>query len=199
MEEQMKKIIFRLLIVLVLMVLASFLIIEGLIIVDGNEKTTEEIDYVIVLGARLYGSEPSPALLERLKVTKNYLSKNKNVRVIVSGGQGPDEDIPEANAMKEYLINNGINKNRIIVEDKSTSTFENLKFSLEKIRLLDDKENVKILIATNKYHIFRAKFLAKRLGMTPYGLPAKTPPSSIIQQYIREYFAVIKSLFFDKD
>ncbi|WP_416197674.1 MAG: DUF218 domain-containing protein [Sporanaerobacter sp.] len=194
----MKKIILKIITTLALMVFMSFLIVEVLIIVEGSRKTVDKVDYVIVLGARLYGDKPSPALLERLKVAKEYLSQNRDVKVIVSGGQGIDEDISEGQAMKEYLVDNGIDKDMIIIEDKSISTFENLQFSLEKIKEIDDKENIKVLIATNKYHIFRAKFLAKRLGMIPYGLPAKTPISIVVPQYIREYFAVIKSFFFDK-
>lgn len=194
----MKKIILKTITTLALIVLVSFFIVEVLMIVEGSRKTVDKVDYVIVLGARLYGEKPSPALLERLKVAKEYLSENKDVKVIVSGGQGMDEDISEAQAMKKYLVDNGIDKDSVIIEDKSTSTFENLQFSLEKIKQLDDKENVKVLLATNKYHIFRAKFLAKRLGMIPYGLPAKTPISIVVPQYIREYFAVIKSIFFDK-
>lgn len=118
--------------------------------------------------------------------------------MVVSGGQGIDEDIPEAHAMERYLIDNGIEKNRIIIEDKSTTTFENLKFSLNKIKGVDNKEEIKVLIATNKYHVFRGKLLAKRLGMKPYGLPATVPLPIILQSYIREYFAVIKSFFFDR-
>ncbi|WP_352404376.1 YdcF family protein [Sporanaerobacter acetigenes] len=194
----MKKITLKTITTLALIVLVSFFIVEVLMIVEGSRKTVDKVDYVIVLGARLYGEKPSPALLERLKFAKEYLSENKDVKVIVSGGQGMDEDISEAQAMKKYLVDNGIDKDSVIIEDKSTSTFENLQFSLEKIKQLDDKENVKVLLATNKYHIFRAKFLAKRLGMIPYGLPAKTPISIIVPQYIREYFAVIKSIFFDK-
>lgn len=117
---------------------------------------------------------------------------------MVSGGQGSNEDIAEAYAMEKYLVDNGIEKSRIIIEDKSTSTFQNLRLSLDKIREVDDKENIKILIASNKYHIFRSKLLAKRLGLIPYGLPAKTPPIIIFKSYIREYFAVIKSFFLDK-
>lgn len=158
----------------------------------------EKVDYVIVLGARLYGSTPSPSLLERLKAAKEYLIENEDVKVVVSGGQGANEDIPEAHAMKKYLIDNGIENSRILVEDKSTSTFENLKMSLDKIKEVDDRENIKVLISTNRYHIFRSKLLAKRLGMIPFGLPAKIPPTTIIRSYIREFFAVIKSFLFDR-
>lgn len=194
----MKKIMLKTMVILITMVLISFLVIESLIIIEGKRISTEKVDYVIVLGARLYGDIPSPALLERLKIAKGYLLENKEVKVVVSGGQGSNEDIAEAYAMEKYLVDNGIEKSRIIIEDKSTSTFQNLRLSLDKIREVDDKENIKILIASNKYHIFRSKLLAKRLGLIPYGLPAKTPPIIIFKSYIREYFAVIKSFFLDK-
>jgi len=194
----MKKLMFKSIIIVLLIFITSFAIIESLIIIEGRKNSTEKVDYVIVLGARLYGDIPSPALLERLKVTIEYLEDNKDVRVIVSGGQGPNEYVSEAYAMEKYLIDNGIEENRIIKEDKSTSTFENFKLSLDKLKEFDNKKNIKMMIATSKYHIFRAKFLAKRFGVIPYGLPAKIPPTIIIKSYIREYFAVIKSFFFDR-
>jgi uncharacterized SAM-binding protein YcdF (DUF218 family) len=192
-----KKVISGILVILIIGV-ASFIIIEGLILIEGSKKATNKVDYVIILGARLYGDIPSPALLERLKVAKDYLIENEDVKVVVTGGQGIEEDIPEAQAMAKYLVDNGIGENRIVIENKSTSTYENLQFSLDKLREIDDKETLNVLIATNKYHIFRAKFLAKRLGINPYGLPAKIPSTIIVQSYIREYFAVIKSIIFDK-
>ncbi|MGI6224745.1 MAG: YdcF family protein [Peptococcales bacterium] len=194
----MKKMIPRILVFLIILGVASFIIIEGLILIEGSKKSTNKVDYVIILGARLYGEIPSPALLERLKVAKDYLIENEDVKVVVTGGQGIDENIPEAQAMAKYLVNNGIEEDRIIIEDKATSTFENLLYSLNKLREIYDEENLNVLIVTNKYHVFRAKFLAKRLGMNPYGLPAKIPPTIIVQSYIREYFAVIKSIIFDK-
>ncbi len=194
----MKVIMFRIITTIILMLLISFIIIESLIIIEGNKISSEKVDYIIILGARLYGSIPSPALLERLKVAKEYLKENEDVKVIVSGGQGPNEDVSEAYAMEKYLLDNNIRNDRIILEDKSTSTFENLKMSLDKIKEVDNKKEIRVLIATNKYHIFRAKLLAKRLGLIPYGLPAKIPPTIIIKSYVREYFAVIKSLIFDR-
>ena len=166
--------------------------------VDANKTETKEVDYLIVLGARLYGARPSPSLEERLKRATEYLQENKEIKVVVSGGQGPDEDVSEAYAMREYLEAHGINEDRIIFEDQSTNTFENLSLSLKKIREKDSRENIKVLIATNKYHIFRSKLLARRLGMIPRGLPAKVPPTTALKAYIREYFAVIKSFLYDR-
>ncbi|WP_353092595.1 YdcF family protein [Tissierella praeacuta] len=175
-----------------------FILIESLIIIEGRRTVDDDIDYVIVLGARLYGDTPSPSLVERLKVAKEYLMENRDIKVVVSGGQGLDEDVAEAYAMEKYLIDNGIEKERIIVENKSTTTFENLKFSLEKIKEGDKNGNIKVLIASNRYHIFRSKLLARRLGVTPYGLPAKTPLIIALHSYTREFFAVIKSFFIDR-
>lgn len=194
----MKRLIYRIAKSVLFISFLIFILIESLIIIGGRRTTEAKVDYVIVLGARLYGDIPSPALLERLKVAKEYLIDNTDVKVVVSGGQGLDEDIAEAYAMKKYLINNGIEKDRIIVEDKSTTTFENLKFSLDKIKETNDNNNISLLIASNRYHIFRAKLLAKRLGAIPYGLPAKTPLIIVLQSYIREFLAVIKSYFIDR-
>ncbi|SHE84869.1 Uncharacterized SAM-binding protein YcdF, DUF218 family [Tissierella praeacuta DSM 18095] len=194
----MKRLIYRIAKSVLFISFLIFILIESLIIIGGRRTPDVKVDYVIVLGARLYGDIPSPALLERLKVAKDYLIDNTDVKVVVSGGQGLDEDIAEAYAMKKYLINNGIEKDRIIVEDKSTTTFENLKFSLDKIKETNDNNNISLLIASNRYHIFRAKLLAKRLGAIPYGLPAKTPLIIVLQSYIREFLAVIKSYFIDR-
>lgn len=193
-----KILIYKLIKILFLIFLFSIIIVEALILIAGNKVESRQVDYLIVLGARLYGETPSPSLLERLKMAKEYLDEYQSVKVVVSGGQGADEDVSEGYAMSRYLIENGIDRDRIIIEDKSTSTFENLKFSLEKIRKTDDKKNIEVLITSNKYHIFRSKLLAKRLGMVPYGLAAEIPPTTILSSYIREYFAVIKSLFYDK-
>lgn len=194
----MNKKLINLLTIIFIIFLISFVIIEGLIFYHGRKGPIDNVDYVIVLGARLYGEIPSPALVERLKVAKEYLIDNEDVKVVVSGGQGANEHVSEAFAMKKYLVDNGIEKSRIIMEDKSTSTFENLKFSLDEIRKVDNREDLTVLIATNKYHIFRSKLLANRLGLKTYGLPAKIPPTIILHSYIREYLAVIKSFLFDR-
>lgn len=194
----MKTIIYKIIGIVILIILISFIIIEILIINEGRKTTQEEVDYLIILGARLYGSIPSPSLQERLKVAREYLIKNENTKVVVSGGQGINEDIPEAHAIERYLVDKGIKRDRIIVEDRSTSTFENLSFSLDKIKEVDSREDIRVLIATNRYHIFRSKLIAKRLGMTPFGLPADIPPTTLLKSYIREYFAVIKSFLFDR-
>ncbi len=194
----LRKTIHKIIRTLIIVFIISFLLIEGLIIINGNISDVDDVDYMIVLGARLYGVVPSPALHERLKAAEEYLKKDMDLKVIVSGGQGPDEYISEAVAMERYLINSGIDKNRIIIEDKSTSTFENIRNSLNIINEIDNIESPKVLLVSNSFHIFRSKVLADRLGANAYGLPAQVPPSILIQQYVREYFAVIKSFLLDR-
>ena len=176
----------------------SFLILESLIILEGNKAYEKKVDYLFILGAKLYGDIPSPSLLERLKVGVDYLKKHSDVKVVVTGGQGRDEFISEASAMKEYLVKKGIDEKRIILEDESINTFENIKFGLEKIRKLDNRKKLEVLIATNKFHILRSKLIAKRFSLEAYGLPAKVPPTVVIKSYMREYFALIKTFLIDR-
>lgn len=194
----MKKKIYKIAGVIIGIALTSVIIIGSFIIIEGKKTYTEEVDYLIVLGARLYGDVPSPSLLERLKVAHTYLEEHGNVKVVVSGGQGSNELVSEAYAMRKYLVDNGISEDRIILEDRSTSTFENLSYSLDKIREIDKSEDLEILIASNSYHIFRSKLIAGRLGVKAYGLPASIPQSVVVKSYAREYFAVVKSLVFDR-
>lgn len=191
----MKKILIKVMKWLLIVGVASFIIVEGLIIYTGNQEPTEDVDYLIVLGAGLYGEVPSPVLKARLNVASAYLLEHDDVLVIVSGGQGSNETITEAEAMVKYLVNKGVEVDRIMVEDQATSTFENLKYSLE---MVDELKDVKVGIVTNKFHIFRAMMLAKRLELDGVGFPSQIPPSIVIKSYLREYFAFFKSFIFDR-
>ncbi len=175
----------------------TFVIVESIIVFSLKTEENAEVDYLMILGAGLKGKEISIALQKRVEKGVDYLNSNPEALVIVSGGQGAGEEITEAEAMKQYLVEYGINETRIIKEEKSTSTMENFKNTKE-ILLQGNKEDIRILIATNDFHLFRAKLLAKRNGFIAYGLPSKTPLSILLNCYIREYFAVIKSLIFDR-
>lgn len=188
----------------------SFKILGGLLIIGllymstihlmiklaENEETISNADFLVVLGARLYGDYPSPALRERLDSALVYLNNNSSTRVIVTGGKGADELIPEALAMRDYLVAGGIDQSRIIMEDKSTSTFENLALTKELISSLGEVDPT-IVIVSNKFHLFRARLLARRVGIEPGLLGAEIPPTIVLSSYLREYLAVAKSIIFD--
>ncbi|WP_337988529.1 YdcF family protein [Lysinibacillus sp. JNUCC 51] len=146
--------------------------------------------YIIVLGAKVKsGGTPSLSLKNRLEEAVKYLNKYPHVKVIVSGGQGADEDQTEASVMFKYLQDKGIDTNRILVEEQSTSTYENLLFSKE----LLPKGTKKITILSNDFHLKRAKYLAESLGFEVDVVAAKTPKSVEIQLKLRERAALLKT------
>ncbi|WP_053366752.1 YdcF family protein [Bacillus sp. FJAT-27245] len=145
-------------------------------------------DYLIILGARVKGEIPSLALQERIDAAASYLHDNPSTVAIASGGMGPGEDISEAEAIKRELVWHGIAESRIIMEDRSTSTYENIKFSKE---LLPERVR-KGLLVTNTFHLYRAKMIAGDNGLDLGGLPAKTPSQAVVKSYAREYLALTK-------
>lgn len=151
-------------------------------------ETSNSGDYLIILGARVKGTEPSLALQYRIDAAAEYLKKNPETIAIASGGKGPGEDISEAAAIKNSLLKAGIQEERILLEDKSTDTVENIKFS--KKLLSNDFETG--LLVTNDFHLYRAKSIAKDQGLEVEGLPAETPLVAVPKSYLREYLAITK-------
>lgn len=193
----------RILIPSSLIILLTFVIVEGLILYHGHSPYMGSADYVIILGARLYGEIPSPSLRERLDSALTYLEGHPASKVIVTGGQGPGETITEASAMKRYLQEEGIAEDRIIIEEESTNTFENIRNSLQKIVEIGDVENLEalsaheVVLVTNNFHVLRGKIIAKKFDISAQGIGAKTPPSVVFQYHIREFFGIFKSIFLD--
>lgn len=155
---------------------------------SSHQQIPKQVDYVIVLGAKVNGMNPSLSLQSRINTAARFLKEHEKTIVIVSGGQGPDEDISEAEAMRQGLVAHGIDVERIIIEDKSTSTYENMIFSKKLIPSGLDTG----LLVTNDYHLYRAVLLAKQEGLDVTGLPAKTPTVALVKSYVREYLAISK-------
>lgn len=179
---------------------AVILIITGIIIfftigmiisffmIGAINNKPDTPDTVIVLGCKVKGTRPSLMLQRRLDTAYNYLSEHEDIKVIVSGGKGDDEEISEAECMKAYLIEKGISSERILKEDKSTNTYENFKFSYEimQARNLGNKATV----VTDGYHQLRAGMLAKDTGLETTALSAPTSPWLIPTYWLREWLAV---------
>lgn len=144
---------------------------------------------VIVLGCKVNGEHPSLILKTRLDTAYTYLSENEASSCVVSGGQGNDEDISEAECMYRYLVDRGIDPSRIYREDKSTTTKENLTFSKEIID--ENKLNQKIVIVTNDFHEYRANKLAHSLELDTSAVPAKSAWYFLPTYYIREIFCIV--------
>lgn len=163
-------------------------VLEGTIIKNGFTKPDKDADYLIVLGAQINGTRVSKALRYRLDEAYKYAMENKDTKVIVSGGQGTREDISEAEAMSDYLEEKGLEKERIIIEDKSTNTNENIKYSKQLMRDADY-----VVVVTNRFHLYRGVRIArKQLDQKVEGLGAATGTALFINYYFREAFAVVK-------
>lgn len=145
---------------------------------------------IIVLGCRVRGDEPSLSLIKRLDAAYKFLLFNPESVAILSGGQGKDENISEAQCMQQLLYARGISKNRLILEDRSTSTDENIRFSLQIIETLDLDRNV--AIATSEYHQKRAANICKKYGLNSTPVSSKTKRTLLPTFLLRELFAEIK-------
>lgn len=166
-----------------------FCTVEGLILSEYGAKPQPGADYVIVLGAQWKRGGPSEALRRRLDKAIEYLNANPDTIVIVSGGQGRNEPISEAAGMKQYLVNAGISEEKILVEDASRNTVENLVFSS---RLLD-VENDSVVIVSNNFHIFRALRIAKKQGYAKVeGMAASAVAGLVPNNLLREFLGVVK-------
>lgn len=159
-------------------------------VISGMKASGEKnLDYVVVLGAHVKGDVPSKALELRLKAALKYARENEDTILILSGGQGSGEDITEAKCMENYLTAHGISEDRLVLEEKSTSTMENLKFSDELTGC--SKKSTGIL--SNNFHVYRAIKLAEKIGYEhPSGIAAESDPIMQVQYVVREVAALIK-------
>ena len=173
----------------------GIVIVFGLMLFIGAFGNVETVSYtedaVIVLGAGLNGDKITYPLAYRLDKAVSYSEVNRDAIIVVSGGQGPNETVSEAEAMKKYLIQKGIDPSRIITEEKSTSTSENIRFSKQ---LLDQrfKDGYTCAVITNRFHVFRAGLIAKKAGLRVTFAGAPIKPYSVPANYLREVAALFK-------
>ena len=170
----------------------------GYIAVQGRDSSMQEADvpdFIVVLGAQVQGDGPSLTLKKRLDRTLEFLQEHPDKTVIVSGGQGADEVHTEASVMAQYLLARGAQPAQVIEEDQASNTRENLLFSaaLAEARGIDTS---RVLIVTSDFHMCRAKYIARTLGMEPYGLTSRTWPWILKLNYtLREVFAFCKAVY----
>ena len=180
---------------LVTLILCLGLIVAGatecLIIHASLGDRKESCEYMVVLGAKVRPDGPSVSLMDRITAAAEYMEENPQVIAVVSGGQGPDEPMTEAECMYRELVKLGVDPDRIWREDKASSTWENLRFS---IRLIEEKTGQrpeKIGLLSSEYHLFRAKLFARDSGVEAVGIPAHTTRlSQMVNHFMREVAGV---------
>lgn len=172
------------------------LLLEIPVVRAARTDVPEPVDYVILLGAGVNGTTPSLSLLDRLEAAADYMQKNPACQIIVSGGQGPGEDITEAVAMETYLVKQGIAPSRIVKEDQATNTLENLSYSFQLIAGLNAGQSAapSVAVLSSEYHLYRAKLIAQSLGYSVSTIAAPTSNWLLkINYFLREAPAVIKA------
>lgn len=187
--------------VLITIGLICFCIIE-IFIIAYPKKSMDNSDYILVLGAGLKdGDKVTLTLKDRLDATLKCINNyNNNGHIVVSGGQGSDERISEAQAMKNYLVEHGVSEERILMEDKSTNTSENFKFSKKIIEDHSGKsiENIDVKVVTTDFHSFRSSILADKNGYKNIDIYSSNTISYLIPVfYCREAFALVKTVLLD--
>ena len=164
---------------------------EAVIIKKSFGDPKQQVDYVVVLGAKVNRHGPSVSLRDRIYGAYEYATDHPDTILILSGGQGTDEPITEAECMFQELAEMGINPNQIRMEDKATSTWENLKFSLD---LIEEETGIrpgKIGVLSSEYHLFRASLFAKACDVEFVGIPARTSRwGQRINHFMREVAGV---------
>ena len=174
---------------LLLCALITLTSVESVLMIGAALKAPEPSATVVVLGCRVYGERPSRMMVARLKAAKNYLDANPDSACIVSGGQGADEDISEAECMYRWLVDAGISPDRIFKEEQSTSTRENLLFSKEIIER--ENLNTNIAIATNEFHEYRAQQIARELSLSSAAVSGATEIWVFPTYYVRELCGIL--------
>lgn len=178
--------LFHLMILVVMVLMGIFCILMAS---EFSAKGKKNLDYIIVLGAQVRDTGVSKVLKYRLDVAKEYLDENLNTICIVSGGQGANELCTEAEAMADYLFSQGIEKDRILLEDKSRNTEENIRYSRKLMR----EEYDGVGIVTNNFHVFRSVQIAKNQGLKDvYGIAADSNIWYLPHNMLRECGSILK-------
>jgi len=184
--------------VFICIIVISFIFVEGCIFVSANASHNKKPDYIMILGGGISGKNMLLVQLQRTQEALKYIKQNPGIKVIASGGQGRGEDISEAEAMRIYLVQHGVKNEDIIKEEKSKNTVGNMKYTREILKKIDGRKTIQLAVVTSNFHVFRAKFLAKRYGFQVEGIPAPVNYLLLPNYCVREYLGVVKSFIFDR-
>lgn len=189
------------LLAVVLLFVLGFVVLLGLVLSGSHDEISGEPKVMVILGCKVESWGPSILLQDRLDKALDYLEDYPDLTVVVSGGQGADEPMSEAQCMYDYLTAHGVDGSRILLEDQSHNTWENLRFT----RALLEEQGVdasQLVVVSNGFHLTRVRMLWGRVWDGETTLSTLAAPSSHVpsrlKMYIREPFALAKSFLFDR-
>jgi len=180
----------------------SFGALFGLVMHGAYDHIQGEPQIMVILGCQVKPWGPSILLQDRLDKALSYLEDHPDMTVVVSGGQGPDEHMSEAQAMFDYLTANGVPEAQILLEDQSHNTVQNLRYSAQLLYEQGYVTDQNILVVSNGFHLTRVRMLVDRVWgdtdkLSTLAAPSSHTPSRL-KMYIREPLALAKSFVLDR-
>ncbi len=182
--------VIRSLVCIFLALVLLWALICSVLLLSAGMRSSKDSDTVIVLGCQIKGTRPSKMLRQRLDKAYAYLSENPDAVAIMSGGQGPDEVMPEAEAMYNYLVDKGVDPDRLYVEPDSHNTEQNMEYSAEIIK--KEGLDTNVVVITQSFHQYRSSVYAREAGLNACALNCKTNPGTLPTYWLRELFAIVK-------
>lgn len=191
----------KLVLALVLVGVLGFSALFGAVLSGMYDQIDGEPQVMVILGCQVKPWGPSILLQDRLDKALEYLETEPDMTVVVSGGQGPDEHISEARAMADYLMEQGIEQERILLEDQSHNTVQNLTLTRQLLDELGYDLEQDIVVVSNGFHLTRVRMLWARVweedNLSTLAAPSSHVPSRL-KMYLREPLALAKSFVFDR-
>lgn len=162
---------------------------------QSKDQLPDQVDYIIVMGHQVKNNKPGPLFQERIDLAFCY-AQDHDYKKIIGSGYAYNKNKAEGQLIKDQLVAKGLDENNIVVENQARNTWENLNYSFDLIYDLDDG-NPTVLIVSSSFHLARIKLLTKRLDKKAYFLASKNYSLLEAKAFLREIFALYKSLVFD--
>ena len=202
MNRKRKPLWLKVLLGLVLAGVVTFGALFGAVLYGSHDHIRGDPQVMVILGCQVKPWGPSVLLQDRLDKALDYLEDHPDLIIVVSGGQGPDEPVSEARCMYDYLTEHGVDGARILMEDQSHNTVENLRYTMDLLAEAGYDTTADMVVVSNGFHLTRVRMLWSRVCGGDYNLSTLAAPSSHVpsrlKMYIREPLALVKSFVFDR-
>ena len=197
-----KKLWFRVLLAVLIAGVLAFGGLLGAVLWGSYDHVQGDPQIMVILGCQVKPWGPSVLLQDRLDKALSYLEDHPDLTVVVSGGQGPDEHISEAQCMYDYLTAHGVDGEQILLEDQSHNTVQNLRYTVDLLAEAGYDTTADMVVVSNGFHLTRVRMLWNRVcggddNLSTLAAPSSHLPSRL-KMYIREPLALVKSFVFDR-
>ena len=197
-----QKLWFRVLLAVLIAGVLAFGGLLGAVLWGSYDHVHGDPQIMVILGCQVKPWGPSVLLQDRLDKALSYLEDHPDLTVVVSGGQGPDEHISEAQCMYDYLTAHGVDGEQILLEDQSHNTVQNLRYTVDLLAEAGYDTTADMVVVSNGFHLTRVRMLWNRVCGGDYNLSTLAAPSSHLpsrlKMYLREPLALVKSFLFDR-